>query len=327
MSTQKIDWGRRIGRRLRLRDLHVFSTVAECGSMAKAAAKLGVAQPTISQVIADLEHTYGVRLFDRSPRGVEPTVYGRALLKRSIAAFDEIKQSRRDIEFLANPTVGELRIGCVESLSATIVPQLILQFSQQYPGVLVQIDDLTAPATDFQGLRDRKYDCMLVRLTINPPPDEHLMDELKAEVLFDDRLVVATSGSSAWARRRKIDLAELVDEPWIFPPHGTWNFVCMAEAFEQRGLALPKPALVSFSVTLRTRLVAAGPYLTTFANSVIKLNACYYNLAILPITLPIQPWPVVVVTLKHRTLSPVVERFIACAHEVAKSFVRTETRR
>ena len=327
MSKQKIDWGHQMGRRVRLRDLHVLSTVAECGSMAKAAAKLGIAQPTVSEVIANLEHTYGVRLFDRSQRGVEPTLYGRALLKRSIAIFDEIKQSGRDIEFLANPTVGELRIGCVESLSATIVPQLILRFSQQFPGVLVHSDDLTAPATDFQGLRDRKYDCMLVRLTTVPPPDKHLMDDLNAEVLFDDRLVVAASGDCPWARRRKIDLAELVDEPWIFPPHGTWNFVCMAEAFQQRGLTLPKPALVSFSVTLRNRLVAAGPYLTTFANSVMKLNARYYNLAILPIALPTRPWPVVVVTLKHRTLSPVVERFIACAHEVAKSFVQIEIRR
>src|SRR5215467_8567620 len=130
MSMQKIDWQRQLGRRLRLRDLHVFSTVVEFGSMAKAAAELGVAQPTVSEVIADLEHTYGVRLFDRSPRGVQPTLYGHALLKRSIAVFDEIKQSGRDIEFLTNPTVGELRIGCVESLSATIVPPLILRFSQ-----------------------------------------------------------------------------------------------------------------------------------------------------------------------------------------------------
>src|SRR5262249_31804839 len=158
---------------------------------AKAAAELGVAQPTVSEVIAGLEHTYGVRLFDRSQRGVEPTLYGRALLKRSVAVFDEIKQSGRDIEVLSNPTGGGVRIGCVESLSATIVPGLILRFSQQYPHVVVHVDDLTAPATDFQGLRDRKYDCVLVRLTTTPPPDAHQMDDLNAEVLFDDRLLVA----------------------------------------------------------------------------------------------------------------------------------------
>ena len=78
--------------------------------MAKAAAALGVAQPSISEVISDLEHNYRVKLFDRSPRGVQLTAYGEALLKRSIVVFDEIRQSARDIEFLADPTVGQIRI-------------------------------------------------------------------------------------------------------------------------------------------------------------------------------------------------------------------------
>jgi DNA-binding transcriptional LysR family regulator len=89
-----------------------------------------VSQPTISEVIAGLEHTFGVRLLDRSPQGVAPTTYGDALFKRSLAAFDELRQSSRDIEFLADPTVGELHIGCVETLAATLVPQVILRFSQ-----------------------------------------------------------------------------------------------------------------------------------------------------------------------------------------------------
>ncbi len=110
----KIDWEDRIGRRLKLRDLHVYFAVVQCGSMAKAAVQLGVSQPTVSEIIADLEHTFGVRLLDRIARGVEPTIYGNALLKRGIAAFDELKQSTRDIAFLADPTVGELKIGCAE---------------------------------------------------------------------------------------------------------------------------------------------------------------------------------------------------------------------
>src|SRR5712671_1281025 len=101
---RKIEWERQVGRRLKLRDLHVFSTVVHCGSMAKGAAQLGVSQPTVSEVIADLEHTFGVRLLDRRPHGVEPTMYGAALLKRTVAAFDELKQGSRNIEHLANPT-------------------------------------------------------------------------------------------------------------------------------------------------------------------------------------------------------------------------------
>jgi DNA-binding transcriptional LysR family regulator len=79
----KIDWESRIGRRLKLRDLHVYFAVVECGSMAKAAAQLGVSQPTVSEVIADLEHTFGVQLLDRSSRGVEPEQPGHRVPGRS----------------------------------------------------------------------------------------------------------------------------------------------------------------------------------------------------------------------------------------------------
>jgi DNA-binding transcriptional LysR family regulator len=320
MAIRKIDWDSHIGRRLRLRDLHVFFTVAQCGSMAKAAAELGVSQPTVSEVIADLEHTYGVRLFDRSPQGVAPTIYGNALLKRSIAAFDELKQSGRDIEFLADPATGELRIGCVQSLSVTVLPQIMSRFSQLYPHVVAHVDDLTAPAIDLPGLRERKYDCIFLRL-VTPISDAPLANDVRVDLLFDDRLVIAAGANSRWARRRKIDLAELIDEPWILPPADTWHQVCLAEAFKARGLSMPKAGLVSFSVPLRTHLLAAGPYLTLFADSVMRLNAHRFQITVLPVELPLRPWPAVVVTLKHRTLSPVVERFIACAREVARAFV------
>src|SRR5215475_10190592 len=117
MSRAMIDWDSRIGRRLGLRDLHVFFTVVQRGSMAKAAQQLNVTQPAVSKAIGDLEHTLGVRLLDRRPQGVEPTIYGHALLKRGNAVFDELKQTIRDIEFLADPTIGEVRIGCSETLA------------------------------------------------------------------------------------------------------------------------------------------------------------------------------------------------------------------
>src|SRR5438477_12968370 len=78
--------------------------------------------PQIARLIADLEHRIGVRLLDRGPQGIEPTIFGQAFLKRGLAAFDELKQGIRDIEFLTDPTVGELRIGCDESLSAATLP-------------------------------------------------------------------------------------------------------------------------------------------------------------------------------------------------------------
>src|SRR5258707_11424274 len=93
-------------------------SVVQARSMGRAAEQLGTSQPAISRSISDLEHALGVRLVDRGSRGIEPTPYGRALIKRGVAVFDELRQGVRDIEFLADPTAGELRIGCAESLAA-----------------------------------------------------------------------------------------------------------------------------------------------------------------------------------------------------------------
>jgi DNA-binding transcriptional LysR family regulator len=317
---RKIDWERQIGRRLRFRDLHVFFTVVDRGSMARAAADLGVSIPTVSEVIADLEHGLGVRLLDRGPRGVELTVYGRAFLKRGLTAFDELKQGIRDIEFLADPAVGELRIGCDESISAATLPLIIERFSEQYPGVVVDVDDL--PLRVFPpDLREHGYDLVVTRLRGRPLAELQALDELNVEVLFNDDLVVAAGAQSRWGRRRKIDLAELAGARWILAGPETWNYVVVAEAFRKHGLPMPKIAVKSLSVHIRVNLLAGGEFITALPRSVFHLYADRFALKVLPIELPLRPWPVILLTLKNRTLTPVVERFIACTREVGQRLI------
>jgi DNA-binding transcriptional LysR family regulator len=304
---RKIDWEAQIGRRLRLRDLHVFFTVVQRGSMARAAAHLGVSQPAVSEVIADLEHALGARLLDRTTRGVEPTIYGRALLKRSTVVFDELKQSIRDIEFLNDPTTGEIRIGCAESVAVALLPSIINRFSMQYPRVTLEIDQIVTPTLDLPQLRERTLDLVLARLV---KPLGERGDDLDIETIFRDELVVAAGMQTPWARRQKIDLAELVQEPWILTPASSWNNAVLREAFARRNLPMPRPAVITFSVHLRASLLATGPFLTSFPTSVVKVNASRFPLKILPIDLPVDPWPVALVTVKNRTLSPVVQLFI-----------------
>src|SRR5436190_5435126 len=216
-----VDWDRHIGRHLKLRDLHVFFLVVQMGSMAKAAVHLRVTQPAVSQVIADLEHALGVKLLDRSPRGVEPTVYGRSLLKGGAAAFDDLKQTIREIEFLAESATGEVRIGCPETIAA-ILPPIVENLSRHYPGIVLHVTEVVAPTLDLPQVRDRSLDLALVRIT-GSPTRHRFGDDLNVEVLFNDETLVAADARSPWARRRKIDLAELVDEHWVLPPASTTN--------------------------------------------------------------------------------------------------------
>src|SRR5215831_6302483 len=112
----------RIGRRMKLHDLHVLMAVVQAGSMSKAAQHLNTTQPAVSRSIADLEHAIGVRLLDRSRQGVEPTQYGRALLDGGAAMFDDLRQAVKKIEFIADPTVGYVTVGGNEVTSAALLP-------------------------------------------------------------------------------------------------------------------------------------------------------------------------------------------------------------
>jgi DNA-binding transcriptional LysR family regulator len=310
---RKIDWDNQIGRRLRLRDLHVFLTVAQHGSMAKGAAQLRVSTPTVSEVIADLEHGLGVRLLERSPKGVEPTTYGHALLKRTLIVFDELKQCIKDLEHLADPAVGEIRIACPLAIASTVMPHVLERFVEKYPRVVLHFDEVTAGSStrDFRDLRDRKYDLILGRGG-SPPVEEPTTDDLNIEFFFDDQLLIVAGAKSKWVtRRRKIDLSELVGERWIMQGSQSWNYRTLAEACHARSVAMPRASLVTLSMSVITHFLADGRFITSMPRSV----AYFCAFKVLPVDLPIRPWPVYIATLKNRTLSPAVERFIECARD------------
>ena len=229
-----------------------------------------------------------------------------------------MKQSIRDIEFLSDPTAREVRIGCSEAVCYTLLPEITLRFSEQYPRVYVHAD-LTGNLWGASGLRERKLDCILHRPS--PFAQEPAIDDFNVESLLDDTMVVAAGADSRWARRRKIDLAELTDEPWTFGAPDTLGGRNTEEIFRARGLDMPKPRIAAASITFRARLVATGPHLSMFSTSVLRrLIADHYAVTPLPVDLPAIHFPVRIITLKNRTLSPVVERFLACVREVAASF-------
>src|SRR5439155_9551501 len=125
-----MEWDDLTTRRLSTRELRIFLAVVHSRSMAKAAKTVGTSQPAISKSIADMEYTLGVRLLDRSPQGVEPTIYGRALLDRGLIAFDEMRQAMKQIEVLADPTAGELRIGVTIVIASGFVTVVLGQLSR-----------------------------------------------------------------------------------------------------------------------------------------------------------------------------------------------------
>jgi len=307
-----MDWADRIGSRLKLRDLHILLAVVEWRSMAKAARHLAVSQPVVSRAIADLEKGLGVRLLDRTPQGVEPTIYGRTVLNRGLAVFDELRGSVKDIRFLKDPMAGELRIGSNEALAGGMLAAVLTRLSSQRPRIAFQVKLGDAAMLHFHDLRERNVDLLFGRTV------ELKEDDVNAEVLFEDPLYVVASTNNPWTRRRKVALKDLVHEPWSMPPSDSYAGALMVHAFQSSGLAVPHIAVAGYGTQLQSALVGTGRFLTILPGSFLRFSGKRLGLKALPIELAVPSRPVGVVTLKNRTLNPIATLFIECARNLSK---------
>src|SRR5262249_2270498 len=151
-------------------------------------------------------------LLDRGPRGAEPTASGRALIKRSAVIFDELDQAVREIEFIADPTVGEIRIGSTEPLGEGLLTAAINDLAFRYPRIkfnVVQGD----PAMLLSEMEGRNVELVLARML-----QSSLAEHMHMEVFYRDSLVVVAGAQNPWTRRRNVKLADLLGERWTLMP-------------------------------------------------------------------------------------------------------------
>jgi len=306
----------RIARRVKLHDLHILMAVAQAGSMNKAAAVLNMTQPAVSRSIAELERTVGVSLLDRNRRGVEPTAYGRALLNGGTAVFDGLRQALKDIEFLADPTAGEVRVGCSSILATSFVSAVIELLSRRHPQITFHFV-IASIEVLHRELRERNVDVVIAQ-RLGPIADE----QLDFGFAFDTAFVVAAGARNPWVHRRRISLAELLDEPWALPPQTSVLGSIATEAFRESGLEYPRRTAFILPTEVRINMLMTGRCLTILADFALRFRAWRSEIKVLPVELPLDRVQVGIVTLKNRTLSPVVRLFIDAAHEVGKPLAR-----
>jgi DNA-binding transcriptional LysR family regulator len=308
MGGNSVQWTDRLERRIKLRDLHILLALVETGSMGRAAKRLAVSQPVVSKTIADLEHTLGVRLLDRTSQGVEATAYGRALLNCGAAIFDDLRRGMQEIAFLSDPTVGELRVGGAGPFMDGLVPAALERLANRYPRIECHVTE-GDPATLCRLLRERQIDLAILRTSQS--------EDLEADALFEEPLLVIAGLQNPWSRRRKIDLADLLDEPWTLPRADNVAGVLIADCFHSAGITPPKPQVVSDSTTVRTRLVEMGRFLTFMPGSTLHFGAERLRVKVLPVRLSMKAPPTEIISLKNRTPNAIAKLFIAELHAVA----------
>ena len=200
----------RIGRRMKLHDIHVLMAVMQAGSMGKAAALLNTTRSAISRSIADLENSVGVRLLDRGPQGVAPTRIRAGAAQTRHRRIRRAQAGRQGHRVSLRPGAGELCIGTGAPHSQGVVLAVLDRLSRQYPRAVFQVI-LAGTLELHERLRERRIEIAFTRMAEYVPPED-----IEQHALFEDPHVVVVGVQNPWARRRKIKLADLAHEPWTW---------------------------------------------------------------------------------------------------------------
>lgn len=308
-------WDEKISRGLKLKDLQMLLAVIETGGIGKAADRLNYSQPAVSKAIANLERTIGKRLFERGRKGIELTPYGNAMLTCGVAVFDDLRKGVEQVDFLADPTAGEVRIACTEPVSA-LVSAIIDRLARRYPRVTFSVI-LREISSLYAELETRNVEFAIAQFTGNMD-QEHV----HAEPLYQEPVVIVAGVHHSLAQKRRVRLADLADQAWVLPP--PWSFIRaqFADAFRRIGMEPPHTTVVAPSAYLRIMLAAGGHFLTIVPAVMSKLGVRQLAIKTLPVVLSTNRNPVGIITLKGRAQSPVAQLFIQHARVVAKTMTR-----
>ncbi|MBL8381748.1 MAG: LysR family transcriptional regulator, partial [Burkholderiales bacterium] len=293
-----------------LRELRLMVAVAQAGSILRAAEEVGLTQPAVSRAIADLEGAVGVRLFDRTNRGVEETPQGRILIDRARAMFAEMRQGIEEINALSDATAGEVRIGGTPAMCGGLLAHAIARVAAQRPGVRHVVEEMEAERLA-AAIRARVLD-----LAIGREPGVRADAEVAFEHLFDDRMFVVAGHRHPIAARARVSAAQLADLRWLLPPPETQTHRQVGDALRRLGVRLPQSAVTIMSVLMRYQLVRTGAYVTALHGSALH-HAMLPGIRVLPIELD-ATIPIGMSRLKGRTTTPAVEAFATVIREVAK---------
>jgi DNA-binding transcriptional LysR family regulator len=236
---------------MELRHIHYFIAVAEELHFSRAAQRLHISQPPLSQQIRDLEEELGVKLFERTKRQVHLTEAGKVFLERSYLVLEQLKQAIAVTQKIGQGEVGELAIGFVDSATYTVLPEILRVFREQFPAVELRLHEMTT-AQQIQALLHKQVDIGIVRSAISEPG-------LSVECLLHEPLVLALPENHPFSAQTQLSLSTLANELFILFPAkmGPVFYEQIIHSCQQAGFR-PKVAQEAVQMQTIVGLVAAG---------------------------------------------------------------------
>src|ERR1051326_9335111 len=196
---------------LDIRHLRYFLAVAEAGSFSRAADRLGISQPSVSQQMRDLEAALRVPLFQRRGKRILLTPRGLIFQEHARALLHQLENFLQELNSEPGELRGALRLGVIPVLNVPLVPQLLGAFVADHPAISITVEEISSTEIE-TAVEEGRVDVGMGFLTRHSP-------HLRYERLGGDKIVLLVADTHPWAHRRVVRLAELHQQPLIQPTH------------------------------------------------------------------------------------------------------------
>lgn len=300
-----------LSRRLKLRQLLLLRSLHETGNLRRSAAALNLTQPAATRMLQELEAALGVRLFDRSPRGMAPTPFGEAMTRHAGAVLADLDSAREEIGALASGSRGRVAVGTLMSTSSLLLPRTIARAKQAAPDLQIAVREGTHDQL-LEGLLKGDLDLMLGRVL--PGSAE---SAVAIEVLYREEFRVVC-GASNPLPRKAWRLGELVERPWILP----LPYVPLRQRMEALFLAesgrRPSNLVESVSVLTNLSLMRESDALGVLPAETARHYARLGLVREVKVSLRGILGPVALVTRRNHAGTPAASAFLSTLRAVAR---------
>jgi DNA-binding transcriptional LysR family regulator len=296
---------------LKPRQLQLLVALDDIRHIGKVAASINVSQPAVSKTLGELERGLGLKLFERTARGVIPTAYGQCLIRHARVMLGALAQARDELQGIASGGAGNIRVGVLATAALELLPRALAALKARQPGVFVLaregIVENLLPELWLGNL-----DLIVGRL---PRENTH---GLGTKILMEDGVKVVAGRHHPLARRKRLRWADLTQYPWVLPPVNTLLREPLERLFRDHALAMPADRIETLSVHVIRAYLHHTNAIAALAADVSRYYESLELLAVLPLELPKLVRPVGIIWNQQRPVSPSAQALIACLEEVAR---------
>jgi DNA-binding transcriptional LysR family regulator len=297
---------------LKLRHLQLLVALDQFRHLGRAAEFLSVTQPAVSKTLAEVERMFGLRLFERSTRGTEPTPYGDSVVRFARTVLADYDRTRDEIAAVASGAAGRTSVGAMVVALPVLLTRAVelLKARSAQTTVLVEEGDLTRL---LPKLRMGELDLFVGRLEPG-----YAAPDLETEPLYDEPMQAVVHPDHALARKRRPQWADLAAIPCVMPPPWASLRVKLDQTFYRFGLQPPADIVETASFLAQLEFLRKRGAAAFMARSVAKHFASLGMVKVLALPVPVESPPVGLITLRGRRRTPSTEQLVECLRDVAK---------